>query len=258
MSLHFAVRGFILRTVPSPNLQEFPPRAIGAERQEALKMQFDSSPLADYCEYPLEEMEQRSAAFYTEMKRRRSVRNFSNRPVPRAIIENCLRATATAPSGANMQPWRFVVLADPVVKKQIREAAEKIEREFYSGSATRKWVKDLEPLNTDAQKPFLETAPYLIVIFAQRYGLLPDGSKKKHYYVMESVGIATGMLITAIHHAGLVSLTYTPSRMGFLSKILSRPANEKPFLVLVVGYPAEDAILPNIQKKSWHHMVKWM
>lgn len=206
--------------------------------------------LADYYEYPVKEMKQRSAVFYADTKRRRTVRHFSDRPVPHAIIEDCLRTAATAPSGANMQPWNFVVVTDSTVKRQIREAAEKIEREFYSRNAARKWVEALEPLGTSEHKPFLEIAPYLIVIFAQRYGLLPNGSKEKHYYVTESVGIAIGMLITAVHHAGLVSLTYTPSQMGFLNKILSRPPNEKPFLILVVGYPAEDAVVPVIRKKS--------
>ena len=206
--------------------------------------------LEAYNEYPVREMKQRSTSFCADMKRRRTVRQFSDRVVDRAIIENCLRTAATAPSGANMQPWSFVVVTDRVVKHQIRENAEKVEREFYSRNATQKWVEALKPLGTDQHKPFLEIAPYLIVIFAQRYGILPDGRKKKHYYVTESVGIATGMLITAVHHAGLVSLTYTPSRMGFLNKILSRPPNEKPFLILVVGYPAEDTVVPIIQKKS--------
>ena len=216
------------------------------------------SPLADYFEYPLEEMKQRSAAFYAEMKRRRSVRHFSDRPVPRVIIENCLGAAATAPSGANMQPWHFVAVTDPDLKQRIRTASEKAEQAFYSKNATRKWVKALEPLGTNAEKPFLETAPYLIVIFAQRYRFSPDGSKKKHYYVMESVGIALGMLITAIHNTGLVSLTYTPSKMGFLNKILSRPANEKPFLILVVGYPVENAVVPDIDKKPQNEVVTFV
>ena len=203
----------------------------------------------DHREYPVEQMKKRSGEFLKELQRRRSVREFSDRPVSQSVIENCLRAGATAPSGANMQPWYFVAVSDPVVKRQIREASEKVEQAFYTQSATQKWVKDLESLGTHAKKPFLETAPYLIVIFSQRYGLLPDGSKKKHYYVTESVGIATGLLITAIHHAGLVSLAYTPSRMGFLNRILSRPKNEKPFLILVVGYPADDTVVPEISKK---------
>jgi len=207
-------------------------------------------PLTGYREYPVEEMKQRSSEFYTEMKRRRTVRQFSDRPVPRDIIEDCLCTASTAPSGANMQSWSFVIVSDHAVKRQIRAAAEKVECEFYEGDSTRTWVKALDHLGTDQNKPFLETAPYLIVIFSQRHGFLPDGGKKKHYYVTESVGIATGMLIAAVHHAGLVSLTYTPSKMRFLNKILSRPSNEKPFMILVVGYPAEDTVVPAIRKKA--------
>lgn len=220
------------------------------------KAEFSS--FTDYYEYSPEEMEKRSAEFYAEMKRRRTVRQFSDRPVPREIIEDCLRTAATAPSGANLQPWSFIVVTDPAVKRQIRKEAEKTEREFYHKSATRKWVEDLKLLGTNENKPFLEIAPYLIVIFTQRYGLLPDGSKKSHYYVTESVGIATGMLITAVHHAGLVCLTYTPSKMGFLNQILSRPSNERPFLILVVGYPAKDAVLPKIAKKSLKDVAKFI
>ena len=220
------------------------------------KAEFSS--FTDYYEYSPEEMKKRSAEFYAEMKRRRTVRQFSDRPVPRGIIEDCLRAAATAPSGANLQPWSFIVVTDPAVKRQIRKEAEKTEWEFYHKSATRKWVEDLKLLGTNENKPFLEIAPYLIVIFAQRYGLLPDGSKKSHYYVTESVGIATGMLITAIHHAGLVCLTYTPSKMGFLNQILSRPSNESPFLILVVGYPAKDTVLPKIAKKSLKDVAKFI
>lgn len=208
------------------------------------------SQIIDYKEYPVEEMKQRTTAFYRDMKQRRSVREFSDRPVPREIIEDCLRAAGTSPSGANMQPWFFAVVSDPAVKRQIRKAAEEKEREFYKKRAPQKWLDALKPLGTDAHKPFLETAPYLIVIFSQRYGLLPDGNTKKHYYVTESVGIATGILITAIHNAGLVSLTYTPSPMTFLNKILGRPSNERPFLILVVGYPADNATVPEISKKS--------
>ncbi|RMF68581.1 MAG: nitroreductase family protein [Calditrichaeota bacterium] len=206
-------------------------------------------PLDSYREYPQEEMRVRAAEFYADLKRRRTVRDFSDRPVPREIIENCLRAAGTAPSGANRQPWHFVVVSDPEIKRRIRQAAEKEEEAFYSGRAPDEWLEALAPLGTDPQKPFLETAPYLIVIFAESYGVAPDGSKVKNYYVHESVGIATGMLITAIHHAGLASLTHTPSPMGFLSEILGRPPNEKPFLILVVGYPAEDAKVPEISKK---------
>jgi len=192
----------------------------------------------------------RAADFYAAMAQRRTVRQFSDRPVPLAVIENCLRAASTAPSGANMQPWKFIVVSDPDLKKQIKEKAEEEEHEFYSGRATPEWLAALEPLGTDELKPYLETAPYLIAIFVERFGMLPDGRKVKHYYAVESVGIATGMLITAIHHAGLASLTHTPSPMGFLNEILGRPENEKPFLILVVGYPAAAAVVPKIRKKS--------
>jgi len=215
-------------------------------------------PFSDYCEYPLTEMKKRSAEFYVELKKRRTVRQFSKRPVPRVMIENCIRAAGTAPSGANMQPWSFVVVGNPEVKRKIHKEAEKTEREFYHKKTNLKWVEDLKPLGTNENKPFLETAPYLIVIFAQRYGLLPDGSKRSHYYVNESVGIATGILISALHHTGLACLTYTPSKMGFLSNLLSRPSNERPFLILVVGYPDEDAVIPKIEKKSLKDISKFV
>ena len=207
-------------------------------------------PLSQYHAYPAAEMQQRAADFYADIRRRRTVRDFSDRPVPREIIESCLLAAGTAPNGANMQPWRFVVVSNPALKRKIREAAEAEEREFYSGRASDEWLEALTPLGTDEHKPFLEIAPYLIVIFAQNYGLAADGRKIKHYYVSESVGIAAGILITAIHRAGLVSLTHTPSPMGFLGEILNRPPNERAYLILVVGYPAEGAMVPNIQKKS--------
>jgi iodotyrosine deiodinase len=215
-------------------------------------------PLSNYREYAHDEMIQRSAAFYADMQRRRSVRNFSDRPVPREIIENCLRAAGTAPSGAHMHPWHFVAVSDPAVKQQIREAAEEQERRFYSRPASKEWVQAVRPLGTGPQKPFLTTAPYLIVIFAQRYDLSPDGHKIRHYYVSESVGIATGILITAIHQAGLVSLTYTPSRMDFLNDILARPASERPFLILVVGYPADDAVVPDLARKPLEQIATFI
>lgn len=196
-----------------------------------------------------DESRRRAADFRDEMLRRRTVRQFSDRPVDRDVIEHCLRVAGSAPSGANLQPWHFVVITDPTIKQQIREGAEKEEREFYGGRAPQEWLDALAPLGTDDRKPFLETAPYLIAIFAQAYGMLPDGRKVKNYYVQESVGIATGMLITAIHHAGLASLTHTPSPMSFLNTILKRPVNEKPFLLLVVGYPASGAVVPDIGKK---------
>lgn len=199
--------------------------------------------------YPVEEMERRAAEFCAAMQRRRSGRAFSERPVPRQVIEHCLRAAGAAPSGANMQPWHFVVVTDPDVKRQIRLAAEEMERAFYRERASEEWLEALKPLGTDVSKPFLETAPYLIAVFAQRYGHSPDGERIKHYYVTESVGIAVGLLITAIHQAGLVTLPYTPSPMGFLREILHRPDNERPFLLLPVGYPADDATVPVLHRK---------
>lgn len=207
-------------------------------------------PYSQYHEYPLEEMNRRSKEFLQEMKRRRTVRDFSDRQVPREIIENCIKACATAPNGANRQPWYFVVVSNEKIKKEIRIAAEKEEREFYAHRAPADWLAALAPLGTDDKKPFLQDAPFLIVIFSQSYELTPDGRKLKNYYVQESIGIATGILITALHRAGLVTLTHTPAPMKFLNKILSRPANEKPFLILVVGYPAKGAKVPDIRKKE--------
>jgi iodotyrosine deiodinase len=212
-------------------------------------------PLLSYREYPSEEMQERAAAFYAEMQKRRSVRHFSNRSVPREVIEHCLQVAASAPSGANLQPWHFVVVSDPAVKRQIRAAAEAREQAFYSKRASEEWLEALAPLGTGMHKPFLETAPYLIVIFVQRQSQLPNGRIIKHPYALESVGIATGMLITAIHHAGLASLTYTPSPMRFLNDILRRPRTERPFLVLVVGYPANDAVVPDIHHKPLREVV---
>jgi len=186
------------------------------------------------------------------------VREFSDRPVPREVIENCLLAAGTAPNGANMQPWHFVAVSDPEIKKQIRIAAEEEELEFYQHKAPQEWLEALAPLGTDEHKPFLETAPYLLAIFAQRHGVLPDGRKVKHYYAVESVGIATGMLITAVHNAGLVSLTHTPSPMNFLNKLLDRPGHERPFLLLVVGYPADDAQVPAITKRPLNEIATFI
>jgi nitroreductase len=207
-------------------------------------------PLPEYEELPVEEMKERASALYRELRKRRTVRDFSDRPVPREIVEQCLLTAGTAPSGANQQPWHFVVVADSGLKKRIREAAEAEERAFYGGRAPDEWLEALSHLGTDEHKPFLERAPYLIVIFAQSHGVRPDGSRFKHYYVTESVGIATGMLIAAIHNAGLVSLTHTPSPMGFLNEILGRPSHERPFLILVVGYPEKGACVPRITKKE--------
>ncbi len=207
-------------------------------------------PYTTYQEYPPAEMLERAKEFLNLARRRRSVRQFSSRPVPRAVIETCLLAAGTAPNGANLQPWRFVVVSDAAIKRQIRQAAEKEEHEFYTRRAPQEWLDALAPFGTDEVKPYLEIAPYLIVIFALSYGVLPDGRKVKNYYVNESVGIATGILITALHHAGLATLTHTPSPMHFLNRILQRPTNERPFLLLVVGYPAPDARVPDIGKKS--------
>jgi len=215
-------------------------------------------PLTGYRESLPEEMRRRAAEFRDEMQRRRTVRHFSDRPVPREVIDDCLRTAASAPSGANLQPWHFVLVADPEIKRRIRIAAEKEEREFYSSRAPKEWLEALEPLGTDEHKPFLETAPYLIVVFARRYARAPDGKKTQHYYVSESVGIATGLLIAAVHHAGLASLTHTPSPMGFLNEILKRPSNERPFLILVVGYPASDAEVPDIGRKPFDQVVSFV
>lgn len=207
-------------------------------------------PLASYIRYSPEEMKQRAITFREEMQRRRTVRDFSDRPVPGGIIEECLRTAGSAPSGANLQPWQFVVVSDPNVKREIRVAAEQEEEEFYHRRAPQEWLDALSVIGTDEYKPFLETAPYLIAIFAKNHSHLPDGRQVKNYYVSESVGIATGFLIAAIHNAGLVSLTHTPSPMGFLNNILHVPPDAKPFLILVVGYPAENAQVPEIRKKS--------
>jgi iodotyrosine deiodinase len=205
-------------------------------------------PLTTYREYPESEMIARSRAFAADLGRRRTVRQFSNRPVPRSVIESCLEAASTAPSGAHLQPWHFVVVSDPGIKRRIREAAEQAEQEFYA-TAPDEWLEALAPLGTDAVKPYLETAPYLIAVFAERYGVTADRRRRAHYYVMESVGIATGFLLAALHHAGLVSLTHTPNPMGFLSRILERPDNERPVMLVVTGYPAPDAVVPRLTRK---------
>lgn len=207
-------------------------------------------PHSDYHEYAPDEMQRRASEFYADLRRRRTVREFSRRPVPRQIIEDCILTAGTAPNGANLQPWQFVVISDPAIKHKLRVAAEEEEREFYNGRAPQEWIDALAPLGTDPNKPFLEDAPYLIAIFAKGYDVLPDGRKVKNYYASESTGIATGMLITAIHNAGLVSLTHTPSPMGFLNQILGRSENERPFLLLVVGYPADDVKVPAFASKK--------
>jgi iodotyrosine deiodinase len=215
-------------------------------------------PLSNYTKYSEAEMLNRSKAFYEDIKRRRTVRDFSNRSVPREVIENCIKAAGTAPSGANLQPWHFVIVSNPDIKKKIRTAAEEEEKEFYSKRAPKEWLEVLKPLGTDEIKSFLETAPYLIAIFSKSYEVLPDGRQIKQYYAMESTGIATGMFITAIHNAGLVSLTHTPSPMNFLNEILNRPKNERPFLLLVVGYPADDANVPDIKKKTLEEISSFL
>jgi len=210
-------------------------------------------PLSDFHEYPVEEMLSRSASFYRDIKRRHSVREFSDRPVPREIIENCIRAAGTAPSGANHQPWHFAAIANAAVKKQIRAKAEQEERAFYrERKAGEVWLRALEPLGTDAEKPFLETAPWLIAIFAQRRGGVTIEQDQKNYYVPESVGIATGFLINALHSSGLATLTHTPNPMKFLNEICHRDKRERAYLLLVTGYPAQDATIPEhaLIKKS--------
>jgi nitroreductase len=206
------------------------------------------TPLDSWTERTPEEMQRRAHEFYEHMNRRRSVRQFSDRSVPEGVIEDCLRTAGTAPSGAHKQPWHFVAVRDPAVKQEIRLAAEEEERAFYGGRAPDDWLEALAPLGTDERKPFLETAPCLIAVFARSFGRGPDGEREKHYYVQESVGIATGFLIAALHGAGLVTLTHTPSPMGFLNQLLGRPKEERPFLLLVTGYPAADAQVPDLSR----------
>lgn len=215
-------------------------------------------PLEGYPARTPDEMRRLAAEFLAEARRRRTVREFSARPVPREVIEDCLRAAGTAPNGANLQPWHFVAVSDPDVRRRIREAAEREEREFYEHRAPQEWLDALAPLGTDANKPFLETAPWLIAIFAQSWGVLADGRKVKHYYAQESVGIATGLLVAALHHCGLATLTHTPSPMGFLNRILGRPENERPFLLLVVGHPADGARVPAITKKPLDEIATFL
>lgn len=220
------------------------------QREERLnEHRYQFVPLRDFQQYDEAEMHQRAQSFYRDIARRRTIRDFSDRPVPRAVIENCLLAAGTAPNGANRQPWHFVVIGDQDIKKKIRVAAEKEEKEFYQDRAPDDWLAALAPLGTDEHKPFLETAPYLIAIFAESYEPGEGGKRIKNYYVQESVGIATGFLIQALHHSGLASLTHTPSPMKFLNEILGRPSNERPYLILVVGYPTDDALVPDIDKK---------
>ena len=203
----------------------------------------------NFVELPESEMLTRANTYNSELQKRRTVRDFSNKPVSIEIIKTCLLAAGSAPSGANKQPWKFVVVTDPMLKTKIRYAAELVEQEFYEEKAPKEWINALTPLGTDKHKPFLEEAPVLIVIFEEKFAVLSNGEKSKNYYTHESVGIATGILISAIHKSGLVSLTHTPSPMSFLNKILDRPATERPFLILVVGYPKEGACVPAIKRK---------
>lgn len=210
----------------------------------------------DFVEKP--GMAERAAAFRDELARRRSIRDFSPRPIPEGVLEACLEAANSAPSGANLQPWHFAVVRDPDTRRRIREAAEEEEREFYQNRAPDEWLEALQPFGTDWRKPFLETAPALIAIFQKGLSELPDGRESKTYYAKESAGIACGFLIAALHHAGLATLTHTPSPMGFLNGILGRPVDEKPFLLLVVGFPADGCRVPRLKKRglaersSWH------
>jgi nitroreductase len=212
----------------------------------------------DFAELAPAEMRARAQAFHALMRRRRTVRDYSDRPVPREIIAEAVRTAALAPSGANQQPWTFVCIADPAVKARIRAAAEEEERAFYGGRAGEEWLAALSHLGTDWQKPFLEAAPWLIAVFGQRYGTDANGRKVKHYYVPESVGIACGFLIAALHNAGLATLTHTPSPMGFLNEICGRPESEKAYILLVAGYPAHGCRVPKIAKKTLEEVSVWL
>ncbi|QDP00413.1 nitroreductase family protein [Thalassotalea sp. PS06] len=209
-------------------------------------------PLSDYIEYSPEEMLKRSENFYNDIKRRHSIRKFSDRAVDKAVIENCIKAAGRAPSGANHQPWHFVAIESAEVKKQIREQAEALEQSFYQGRAGDEWLDALKPLGTDSQKPYLEHAPWLIAVFSQKKGGIHAEDKSTNYYVHESVGLATGFLLNALHHSGLVTLTHTPKPMSFLSKVCERDDNERPYMLIIAGYPAEDATVPEhaLVKKS--------
>ena len=215
-------------------------------------------PLPEFLPVSDEQLKERLTEFRKMMLQRRTVREFSSQPIPRWVIEECLRIAVSAPTGANLQPWHFVAISDPEVKREIRTAAEEEERQFYKERAPAEWLEALQPLGTDWRKPFLEIAPWLIAIFSQPYRLSPKGKKMKHYYATESVGIATGFLISAIHHAGLASLTHTPSPMAFLNRILQRPSFEKPFLLLVVGHPSPRARVPAIARKRRNEMTSFL
>lgn len=217
-------------------------------------------PLPDYREYPAAAMQQRARDFHAELRRRRSVRDFDTRPLPPGVIDDCLRAAGTAPSGANQQPWFFSVITDAAHKRSVRAAAECEERNFYASRAPQEWLDALAPLGTDWSKPFLEDAPVVIAVFAQKYGVRADGSRLPHYYVPESVGIAAGLLIAALHHAGLATLTHTPNPMGFLNTLCRRPASEKAVMLLVVGYPKAGCQVPVLGgiKKPLAQIAEWL
>ncbi|GJM35783.1 MAG: oxidoreductase [Saprospiraceae bacterium] len=206
--------------------------------------------------YPKEEILNRSREYYQEMDKRRTVREFSEKPFPKEIIENLIMTASTAPSGAHKQPWMFCVVSDPALKQKIREAAEKEEYENYHGRMSEEWLEDLAPFGTDWHKPFLEIAPYLIVVFKKAYDLVDD-KKTKNYYVNESVGLACGFLLSAIHNAGLVALTHTPSPMNFLQNLLDRPENERAYLLIPVGYPAKEADVPDLKRKEADEVLIW-
>jgi len=205
--------------------------------------------------YPSEEMIRRSNDFYQWIDKRRTVRDFSDKPIPQEVIHNIVKAASTAPSGAHKQPWAFCIVEDSTLKREIRIAAEKEEKESYENRMSEEWLNDIRPLQTDWQKPFIEVAPYLIVVFKKAYDLLPDGSKRTNYYVNESVGIASGFLLAAVHHAGLVALTHTPSPMNFLTSLLKRPENERPFLLIPVGYPHPETYVPKLERKSINEVL---
>jgi nitroreductase len=212
----------------------------------------------EWTERSPDDMHARACAFYQEMDRRRSVRDFSDRPVPRELIELAIRTAATAPSGAHRQPWRFVAVSEPDIKRRIREAAEQEEHASYQGGRMPEdWRQALEPLGTDWRKPFLETVPWIVVLFEIAHGLKPDGSVDKHYYVKESVGLAAGLFIAALHHMGLATLTHTPSPMRFLTRILGRPGTERPFVLFPIGYPAEGALVPALERKPLDAVAIW-
>lgn len=211
----------------------------------------------DYESVPQSEVKKRSEAFFNKMNKRRSVRSFSDQPIPKSVIEDLIKTASTAPSGAHKQPWTFCAVSDPKMKHQIRMAAEKEEKETYESRMSDQWRKDLAPMGTDMHKPFLEIAPWLIIVFKKPFDYDDKGEKSQNYYVNESVGLAAGMLITAIHEAGLVTLTHTPSPMRFLTKLLNRPDNERPFLLLPVGFPADGAYVPDIQRKELNDVARF-